>query len=139
MSKFIFSGKFGGLSIALCCHHRCLWKPYVGKAFFEKVGLSERDFRILCKLSGWTAATWSGWKTVQEMNTLLGVKQDEGENLESEQKMNTITQNDAVESQRKEKSTDSCEVKAEIAKSTGSHKENEDCENEHSEQNPLKR
>jgi hypothetical protein len=72
---FIFRGKFGGLSIALCCHHRCLWKPYVGKSFFLKNGLSARDFQILCKLSSWTAATWSGWKSVQEMNTALGVPQ----------------------------------------------------------------
>ncbi|VDI29464.1 tRNA:m4X modification enzyme [Mytilus galloprovincialis] len=68
--------KFGGLSIALCCHHRCQWKPYVGKAFFQKNGLSIKDFKILCKLSSWTAATWTGWKSVDEMNKSQGTSTD---------------------------------------------------------------
>lgn len=34
----------------------------------EKCGLTQRDFALLCKLSGWTAATWNGWKTKEEMN-----------------------------------------------------------------------
>lgn len=38
----------------------------------EKCGLSQRDFALLCKLSGWTAATWTGWKTKEEMNREIG-------------------------------------------------------------------
>lgn len=38
----------------------------------EKRGLTQRDFALLCKLSGWTAATWTGWKTKEEMNREIG-------------------------------------------------------------------
>lgn len=38
----------------------------------EKCGLTQRDFALLCKLSGWTAATWTGWKTKEEMNREIG-------------------------------------------------------------------
>lgn len=61
-----------GVTIALCCHHRCSWDTYVGKGFMEKCGLSQREFALLCKLSGWTAATWTGWKTKEEMNREIG-------------------------------------------------------------------
>ncbi|XP_062593752.1 tRNA:m(4)X modification enzyme TRM13 homolog [Saccostrea cucullata] len=56
-----------GITIALCCHHRCTWETYVGKEFIKNCGLSHREFTLLCKLSGWTAATWTGWKTKEEM------------------------------------------------------------------------
>ena len=61
-----------GITIALCCHHRCTWKSYVGKEFMQKCGFSARDFQILCKLSGWTAATWKGWTTRAEMEREIG-------------------------------------------------------------------
>ena len=28
----------GGILIALCCHHRCDWSPYVGKEFLTEQG-----------------------------------------------------------------------------------------------------
>ncbi|XP_069497690.1 tRNA:m(4)X modification enzyme TRM13 homolog isoform X2 [Ambystoma mexicanum] len=42
-----------GIVIALCCHHRCDWVHYVGKAFFQTLGLSEDDFGIFQRLSSW--------------------------------------------------------------------------------------
>jgi hypothetical protein len=30
--------ELGGLMIALCCHHRCEWSPYVGKEFLTEQG-----------------------------------------------------------------------------------------------------
>jgi hypothetical protein len=54
--------------VALCCHHRCTWQSYVGKEFIKNCGLSPGEFTLLCKLSGWTAATWTGWRTKEEMN-----------------------------------------------------------------------
>lgn len=64
----ICRASLAGVTIALCCHHRCSWDTYIGKDFMEKCGLTQRDFALLCKLSGWTAATWTGWKTKEEMN-----------------------------------------------------------------------
>ena len=31
----------GGLGFALCCHHRCDWGPYVGKAFLRSLGFTK--------------------------------------------------------------------------------------------------
>ncbi|CAL1591802.1 unnamed protein product [Knipowitschia caucasica] len=42
-----------GLTVALCCHHRCQWKHYVGKDFFTERGLGERHFSAFCRMSSW--------------------------------------------------------------------------------------
>lgn len=42
-----------GIAIALCCHHRCEWKHYVGKEFFSSQGLTAEDFEIFQRLSSW--------------------------------------------------------------------------------------
>ncbi|EDW84589.2 uncharacterized protein Dwil_GK13057 [Drosophila willistoni] len=39
--------------IALCCHHRCSWRSYVGKTWLEKAGISPREFVIISKMVGW--------------------------------------------------------------------------------------
>ncbi|XP_067632582.1 tRNA:m(4)X modification enzyme TRM13 homolog [Eurosta solidaginis] len=39
--------------IALCCHHRCDWKSYVGKSFFQAHGLTRSDFVIITKMASW--------------------------------------------------------------------------------------
>ncbi|XP_062869449.1 tRNA:m(4)X modification enzyme TRM13 homolog [Trichomycterus rosablanca] len=42
-----------GLSIALCCHHRCDWRHYVGKDFFREKGLGAEEFAALQRMSSW--------------------------------------------------------------------------------------
>ncbi|TRY94405.1 hypothetical protein DNTS_027944 [Danionella cerebrum] len=42
-----------GLAIALCCHHRCDWKHYVGKEFFRQRGLGRKEFDAFRRLSSW--------------------------------------------------------------------------------------
>ncbi|XP_030852423.1 tRNA:m(4)X modification enzyme TRM13 homolog [Strongylocentrotus purpuratus] len=42
-----------GVVMALCCHHRCSWRTHVGKQFFQDVGISERDFMALVRMSSW--------------------------------------------------------------------------------------
>ncbi|XP_059503796.1 tRNA:m(4)X modification enzyme TRM13 homolog [Stegostoma tigrinum] len=42
-----------GVAIALCCHHRCEWRHYVGKEFFFSQGLDAEDFRIFQRMSSW--------------------------------------------------------------------------------------
>ncbi|XP_031633360.1 tRNA:m(4)X modification enzyme TRM13 homolog [Contarinia nasturtii] len=39
--------------IALCCHHRCEWKYFVGRDFFMQNKVSEREFAIMTKMVGW--------------------------------------------------------------------------------------
>jgi len=43
----------GGVLIALCCHHRCDWRPYVGKEFLLEQGFTEEDFSLLTGLTSW--------------------------------------------------------------------------------------
>ncbi|KAB7498164.1 tRNA:m(4)X modification enzyme TRM13-like protein [Armadillidium nasatum] len=49
-------GSTCGIVIALCCHHRCTWKAYVGKKFLKEVGFSGKDFPVLVSLSSWAVS-----------------------------------------------------------------------------------
>jgi len=42
-----------GMLIALCCHHRCEWSPYVGKEFLTEQGFTEEDFPLLTSITSW--------------------------------------------------------------------------------------
>ncbi|XP_033477797.1 tRNA:m(4)X modification enzyme TRM13 homolog [Epinephelus lanceolatus] len=42
-----------GLAVALCCHHRCEWRHYVGQQFFEQRGLGAAEFSAFCRMSSW--------------------------------------------------------------------------------------
>lgn len=42
-----------GIVIALCCHHRCDWHQYVGRDFFQKLGLGQREFGVFQRMSSW--------------------------------------------------------------------------------------
>ena len=43
-----------GIMIALCCHHRCRWRSFVGKKYLLKnAGFLPKDFAILCSLTSW--------------------------------------------------------------------------------------
>jgi len=42
-----------GILIALCCHHRCDWSPYVGKEFLTEQGFTEEDFSLLTSITSW--------------------------------------------------------------------------------------
>ncbi|XP_036377107.1 tRNA:m(4)X modification enzyme TRM13 homolog isoform X1 [Megalops cyprinoides] len=42
-----------GLAIALCCHHRCDWRHYVGKEFFRERGLGAVEFAAFQRMSSW--------------------------------------------------------------------------------------
>ncbi|XP_063284489.1 tRNA:m(4)X modification enzyme TRM13 homolog [Pelobates fuscus] len=61
-----------GIVLALCCHHRCDWQFYVGRDFFENLGLGQREFNICQRMSSWATcgfhrlATDAGKKNDQE-------------------------------------------------------------------------
>ncbi|XP_060082028.1 tRNA:m(4)X modification enzyme TRM13 homolog [Ylistrum balloti] len=80
-SKPNTSSRFAGMSIALCCHHRCTWETYVGKTFMKTCKFSARDFTLMCKLSSWAAATWKGWTTIEEMNKEMNSPANVDKNL----------------------------------------------------------
>ncbi|XP_071485589.1 tRNA:m(4)X modification enzyme TRM13 homolog [Diadema antillarum] len=42
-----------GVVMAMCCHHRCSWKSYVGREFLTRVGISSRDFMAIVRMSSW--------------------------------------------------------------------------------------
>ena len=42
-----------GLAFSSCCHHRCTWHSYVGKAFLERHGFGEDDFNVLSWMAAW--------------------------------------------------------------------------------------
>ncbi|KAK7889132.1 hypothetical protein WMY93_024692 [Mugilogobius chulae] len=42
-----------GLAVALCCHHRCQWKHFVGRDFFAQRGLGPDEFSAFCRMSSW--------------------------------------------------------------------------------------
>ncbi|XP_055849009.1 tRNA:m(4)X modification enzyme TRM13 homolog [Episyrphus balteatus] len=45
--------KTDAILIALCCHHRCEWKPFVGKEFFLENGLTRKEFALITKMASW--------------------------------------------------------------------------------------
>ncbi|XP_019711416.1 tRNA:m(4)X modification enzyme TRM13 homolog isoform X3 [Hippocampus comes] len=46
-------GGVAGLALALCCHHRCEWRHYVGRRFFSDLGLGPAEFSAFCRMSSW--------------------------------------------------------------------------------------
>ncbi|PWA19973.1 hypothetical protein CCH79_00020285 [Gambusia affinis] len=47
------TGPVLGLAVALCCHHRCEWRHYVGQQFFLQRGLGPAEFSTFCRMSSW--------------------------------------------------------------------------------------
>ncbi|KAM7360964.1 tRNA:m(4)X modification enzyme TRM13 homolog isoform 2-T3 [Cochliomyia hominivorax] len=41
------------IMIAVCCHHRCDWRSFVGKEFFKEHEISQREFVIITKMVSW--------------------------------------------------------------------------------------
>lgn len=52
-----------GLTVALCCHHRCDWRHYVGKDFFRERGLGAAEFSAFQRMSSWATCGMSRVKS----------------------------------------------------------------------------
>ncbi|XP_025852347.2 tRNA:m(4)X modification enzyme TRM13 homolog isoform X1 [Vulpes vulpes] len=63
-----------GIVIALCCHHRCDWRHYVGKEYFRALGLGAVEFHYFQRMSSW--ATCGMRKTSLEASNLTTKKKD---------------------------------------------------------------
>jgi len=62
--------ELGGILIALCCHHRCDWSPYVGKEFLTEQGFTEEDFDLLSSITSWcTCGSGKPRKQLEEQLT----------------------------------------------------------------------
>ena len=42
-----------GVAVATCCHHRCAWSSFVGRARLAALGFDAGDFATLAKVSSW--------------------------------------------------------------------------------------
>ncbi|XP_036309201.1 tRNA:m(4)X modification enzyme TRM13 homolog isoform X2 [Pipistrellus kuhlii] len=69
-----------GIVVALCCHHRCDWRHYVGKDYFRAQGLGAREFHYFQRMSSWATC---GMRTAAvEASSALGTSEDESEDGE---------------------------------------------------------
>ncbi|XP_046501337.1 tRNA:m(4)X modification enzyme TRM13 homolog [Equus quagga] len=71
-----------GIVIALCCHHRCDWRHYVGKEYFKALGLGAVEFHYFQRMSSW--ATCGMRKTSLEASNSTPVSKD-NQNDDSEE------------------------------------------------------
>ncbi|XP_068396496.1 tRNA:m(4)X modification enzyme TRM13 homolog isoform X1 [Eschrichtius robustus] len=63
-----------GIVIALCCHHRCDWRHYVGKEYFRALGLGAVEFHYFQRMSSW--ATCGMQKTSLEASNISTKRKD---------------------------------------------------------------
>ncbi|OBS58050.1 hypothetical protein A6R68_10827 [Neotoma lepida] len=64
-----------GIVIALCCHHRCDWRHYVGKEYFKALGLGPVEFYYFQRMSSW--ATCGMRRTSLEASDITAKRKDD--------------------------------------------------------------
>ncbi|EDV90697.1 GH14041 [Drosophila grimshawi] len=69
--------------IALCCHHRCSWRSYVGKLWLQAAGISRREFTIIAKMVSW-AVCGSGLSR-ERRKAIAEAKEEQSREEEEEQ------------------------------------------------------
>lgn len=62
-----------GIVIALCCHHRCDWRHYVGKEYFKALGLGAVEFYYFQRMSSWATC---GMRTSLEGSDVTPERKD---------------------------------------------------------------
>ncbi|CAM4592508.1 unnamed protein product [Lepidochelys olivacea] len=75
-----------GIVIALCCHHRCQWKHYVGQEFFRTVGLGPVEFNYFQRMTSW--ATCGMQETITEASTIDAKSKDQSSDTEEHDQVN---------------------------------------------------
>lgn len=68
-----------GLAVALCCHHRCEWRHYVGQQFFQQRGLGAAEFSAFCRMSSWATC---GLRSTNQDRAAQDVTNQSGEDEE---------------------------------------------------------
>lgn len=69
-----------GIVVALCCHHRCDWRHYVGKDYFRARGLGALEFHYFQRMSSW--ATCGRRTAAPEASSVPRTRGDESEDGE---------------------------------------------------------
>lgn len=69
-----------GIVIALCCHHRCDWKHYVGREFFSTVGLGVTEFNYFKRMTSW--ATCGMRESGPQTSTIETESEEQGSEAE---------------------------------------------------------
>ncbi|XP_070253371.1 tRNA:m(4)X modification enzyme TRM13 homolog isoform X2 [Myotis yumanensis] len=69
-----------GIVVALCCHHRCDWRHYVGKDYFRARGLGALEFHYFQRMSSW--ATCGRRTAALEASSVPRTRDDESEDGE---------------------------------------------------------
>ena len=67
-----------GIVMALCCHHQCSWKAYVGKRFLQDLGISERQYMAMVRMTSWATCGSKVARGNTEMQSLDGKMEKEG-------------------------------------------------------------
>lgn len=83
------SPKTTAFIIALCCHHRCDWQPFVGKEFFIRNQVTPKDFVIITKMVGWAIC---GTGMSRERRKIMEEQKKNDEKLNEQSEMTEITQ-----------------------------------------------
>ncbi|XP_063796139.1 tRNA:m(4)X modification enzyme TRM13 homolog isoform X2 [Pseudophryne corroboree] len=73
-----------GIVIALCCHHRCDWHHYVGRDFFQMLGLGQKEFGLFQRMSSW--ATCGTRRPSQEDISTEKIEPEDAEEHDIDQK-----------------------------------------------------
>ncbi|XP_015687084.1 tRNA:m(4)X modification enzyme TRM13 homolog [Protobothrops mucrosquamatus] len=81
-----------GIVIALCCHHRCEWRHYVGQDFFTRVGLGPIEFNFFKRMTSWATCGERGTETSRS-----GI-QNEGQRNEGEHDQDDINADCSLDS-----------------------------------------
>lgn len=61
-----------GIAVATCCHHRCSWRHYVGKALFRELGFQPEEFELVSWMTGMTRI-WAAIRVWEVMGFVLKV------------------------------------------------------------------
>lgn len=83
-----------GVLIALCCHHRCSWAPYVGKEFLLDSGFAPKEFSLLCGLTSW--ATCGSGRPRSNRSSAAPEEIEENDDVGEEKKENGVDSENAV-------------------------------------------
>ncbi|XP_039204428.1 tRNA:m(4)X modification enzyme TRM13 homolog isoform X3 [Crotalus tigris] len=83
-----------GIVIALCCHHKCEWRHYVGQDFFTRVGLGPIEFNFFKRMTSWATC---GMRERGTETSRSGI-QNEGQRNEGEHDQDDINADCSLDS-----------------------------------------
>ncbi|XP_006812702.1 tRNA:m(4)X modification enzyme TRM13 homolog, partial [Saccoglossus kowalevskii] len=129
--------RLNGIVIALCCHHKCLWRNYVGKDFFKCQGLTTKDFNVISLLTSWATCAIKKQQLNSVEDPVLHSNSSDSKVLDTSQAENVPEDNPHVTQSKCERckstnlSTRSCERNSEDVTGTSQNAFDKDKEGEY--------